>query len=246
MRLGRSPLVKLPGVRRLAKRRHPNNPHARVLALQDLLLRAVDVSLPALSSRERRFLERYASGESIAAIGREMGMSRSHLSSGYRPTVGEAVAVALPETARTPEWTDRHGRLSLRAAIRSHDATPFVVPSEPELDPESVALGVFLDRSGSMDGPRMAAAQTAAATLHLACAELDIWHAVITVEGAESVVPTGDASERALARLLPNTGRCMAPAYEALLGEMTARSEALKVLVIIHDGEPHDPRPYGI
>ena len=90
----------------------------------------------------------------------------------------------------------------------------------------------------------MAAAQTAAATLHLACAELDIWHAVIAFEGAESVVRTGDASERALARLaglLPNTGSCMAPAYEALLEEMTARSEALKVLVIIHDGEPHDP-----
>ena len=95
MRLRRSPLVKLPGMLRFAKRRHPNNPHGRVLALQELLLRAVDVSLPALSSRERRFLERYASGESIAAIGREMGMSRSHLSSVYRPTVGEAVAVAL-------------------------------------------------------------------------------------------------------------------------------------------------------
>ena len=161
------------------------------------------------------------------------------------PLASELVArLALPEVARTPEWTDRHGRLSLRAAIRSQDATPFVVPTEPEPDPESVAVGVLLDRSGSMDGPRMAAAQTAAATLHLACAELDIWHAVITFEGAESVVRTGDASERALARLaglLPNTGSCMAPAYEALLGEMTARSEALKVLVIIHDGEPHDP-----
>ncbi len=95
MRLRRSPLVKLSGVLRFAKRRHPKNPHGRVLALQDLLLRAVDVSLPALSSRERRFLERYAGGQSIAAIGREMGMSRSHLSSVYRPTVGEAVAVAL-------------------------------------------------------------------------------------------------------------------------------------------------------
>ena len=95
MRLRRSPLVKLPGVLRFANRRHPNNPHGRVLALQELVMRAVDVSLPALSPRERVFLERYASGQSIAAIGREMGMSRSHLSSVYRPTVGEAVAVAL-------------------------------------------------------------------------------------------------------------------------------------------------------
>ncbi len=88
MRLRRSPLVKLPGVARFAERRHPANPHGRVLALQELVMRAVDVSLPALSPCERRFLERYA-------IGREMGMSRSHLSSVYRPTVGEAVAVAL-------------------------------------------------------------------------------------------------------------------------------------------------------
>ena len=78
-----------------AVRRHSNNPHGRVLALQELLMRAVDVSLPALSPRERRFLERYATGQSIAAIGCEMGMSRSHLSSVYRPMVGEAVAVAL-------------------------------------------------------------------------------------------------------------------------------------------------------
>lgn len=36
------------------------------------------------------------------------------------PLASELVArLALPEVARTPEWTDRHGRLSLRAAIRS-------------------------------------------------------------------------------------------------------------------------------
>ena len=54
----------------------------------------------------------------------------------------------------------------------------------------------------------------------------------------------GCASERALARLagLPaNTGSCMHPAYHAVLTEMTALPEALKLLVIIHDGEPHDP-----
>ena len=161
------------------------------------------------------------------------------------PLAAELVArLALPEVARTPEWTDRHGRLSLRAAIRSQDVTPFVVPTEPEPDPASVAVGVLLDRSGSMDGVRLAAAQTAAAVLHLACRELEIWHAVITFEGAETVVRTGDATERALARLaglLANTGSSMGAAYRALLDEMSARPEALRLLVVIHDGEPQDP-----
>lgn len=94
MRLRRSTLVKLLGVHRFAKQRHPTNPHGRVLVLKELLLRAVDVSLPALSPHEPQFLEHNAGGQSFAAIGREMGLSHSHLSSVYRATVGEAVAVA--------------------------------------------------------------------------------------------------------------------------------------------------------
>ena len=63
-------------------------------------MRVVDVSLPALSPRERGFLERYASGQSIAAIDREMGMSRSHLSSVYRPTVGRGGRGGAPQPRR--------------------------------------------------------------------------------------------------------------------------------------------------
>ena len=95
MRLRRSPLAKLAGVARFGARRHPANPHRDVLALQELLNRAVDASLPALSPRQRAFLERYARGEPIASIARALGMSRAHLSSVYRPVVCEAVALAL-------------------------------------------------------------------------------------------------------------------------------------------------------
>ena len=95
MRLRRSPLAKLAGVARFAQRRHPGNPHRDALALQELLGRAVDASLPALPEKQRVFLERYASGQTIAAIARAMRMSRSHLSSAYRPTVCEAVALAF-------------------------------------------------------------------------------------------------------------------------------------------------------
>ena len=58
------------------------------------------------------------------------------------------------------------------------------------------------------------------------------------------MVRTGDATERALARLaglLANTGSSMGAAYRALLDEMSARPEALRLLVVIHDGEPQDP-----
>ena len=92
IRLRRPPLSELPGVLHSSGQRHLNSPHGRVLALQELLMRAVDVSLPDLSPRECRLLELSASGESVASIGREPGMRRSHLSSKDRPMLGEAVA----------------------------------------------------------------------------------------------------------------------------------------------------------
>ncbi len=160
------------------------------------------------------------------------------------PLASELVArLALPELAQAPEWSDRHGRLSVRAAIRSQDATPFVRAAEPQPDPASVAVGVLLDRSGSMQGAAMEAARLATATLHLACAELGIWHAVTAFEGATPIVRDGEASEQTLARLAglhANTGTRIGLSYEALLAQMRPRPEALKVLVLIHDGEPED------
>ena len=95
VRLRQSPLTGLAGVDAYARRQHPLNPHREVLALQELLCQAVDVSLPALPPRKREFLDRYARGETIAAIARAMGMSRSHLSRAYRPVVSVTVAIAL-------------------------------------------------------------------------------------------------------------------------------------------------------
>lgn len=95
VRLRQSPLARLAGVGAYARRQHPLNPHGEVLALQELLCQAVDVSLPALPPRKREFLDRYARGEPIAAIARAMGMSRPHLSRVYRPVVSVTVAIAL-------------------------------------------------------------------------------------------------------------------------------------------------------
>ncbi len=95
VRLRQSPLARLAGVGAYARRQHPLNPHREVLALQELLCQAVDASLPALPPRKREFLDRYARGETIAAIARAMGMSRSHLSRAYRPVVSLTVAIAL-------------------------------------------------------------------------------------------------------------------------------------------------------
>jgi len=95
VRLRQSSLARLAGVGAYARRQHPLNPHGEVLALQELLCQAVDVSLPALPPRKREFLDRYGRGESIAAIARAMGMSRSHLSRAYRPVVSLTVAIAL-------------------------------------------------------------------------------------------------------------------------------------------------------
>ena len=159
------------------------------------------------------------------------------------PVTRQVARIDLPDMPRTPAWTDRQGRLSLRAAIRSQDATPFIVHQEPEPDPDAVAIGVLLDRSGSMEGPRMEAARVATATLHLACAQLDIWHMVIAFQGATTVLRAGDASEPALARLAAltaDTGSRVGPSYEDLLGQMTSRPEPVKVVVVIHHGQPDD------
>ena len=95
VRLRQSPLTGLAGVSAYARRQHSLNPHGEVLALQELLCQAVDVSLPALPPRKREFLDRYARDEPIAAIARAMGMSRSHLSRAYRPAVSVTVAIAF-------------------------------------------------------------------------------------------------------------------------------------------------------
>lgn len=110
VRLRESPLTNHAGVSAYARQRYPQNPHGKVLALQDLLCEAVDASLPALPAKKRDFLDRYARGETIAAIARAMGMSRPHLSRVYRPVVSAMVAIALRSTierisAETPSAT---------------------------------------------------------------------------------------------------------------------------------------------
>lgn len=149
----------------------------------------------------------------------------------------------LPELESAPEWSDRYGRLSVRAAIRTRDRMPFVMRVDPEPDARSFAIGVLLDCSGSMSGAKFVAAQVAAAMLHLTCAELDIWHSVVAFEGATQVVNSDTHSELCLARLAglwPGTGSRVGPSYRALLDQMAARPEPTRILLVIHDGEPDD------
>ncbi len=90
----------------------------------------------------------------------------------------------------------------------------------------------------------MVAARVAAATLHLACAQLGIWHAVVAFEGADPLLGMDDASEPALERpagLQAETGSRVGPSYTRMLKQMRARPEPVKVLVVIHDGRHEDP-----
>ena len=85
------PTGKFAGALRFSKRCQRTNPPGRVLPLQELLLRAGDVSLPALSKCERRLLELAASGGFSAAIGWELRMRGSPLARVDQP-VGREVA----------------------------------------------------------------------------------------------------------------------------------------------------------
>ena len=90
----------------------------------------------------------------------------------------------------------------------------------------------------------MEAARVATATRHLTFAQLGIWQAVVAFEGADPPLGMDDASEPALARpagLQAETGSRLGPSHARLLEQMRARPEPVKVLVVIHDGQPDDP-----
>ena len=90
----------------------------------------------------------------------------------------------------------------------------------------------------------MEAARVAAATRHLTFAQLGIWQAGVAFEGADPPLGMDDASEPALARpagLQAEAGSRLGPSHARLLEQMRARPEPVKVLVVIHDGQPDDP-----
>ena len=139
----------------------------------------------------------------------------------------------LPPVLQTLERSDRHGRLSRAVPHGRHVLR----------GPAGAGAGCASVSCGPAYGDR-AAARVAAATRHLTFAQLGIWQAGVAFEGADPPLGMDDASEPALARpagLQAEAGSRLGPSYARLLEQMRARPEPVKVLVVIHDGQPDDP-----
>ena len=91
-RLLDSPLLDLPGVRRLATTESLSTAFGDVRALQALLKQATERASAVLSPRHVEVLQMYMAGCPVKHITRELGLqSRQHVSEAYRRPAVEAV-----------------------------------------------------------------------------------------------------------------------------------------------------------
>ena len=91
-RLLDSPLVSLPGVQRLARRRVRRSAFADVHATRALLQPATERASAILTARQALALQLYCDGQPMAVIAARLGLrSRQHLWAAYRRPAVEAV-----------------------------------------------------------------------------------------------------------------------------------------------------------
>ncbi|MDE2902565.1 MAG: hypothetical protein OXP73_06005 [Chloroflexota bacterium] len=91
-RLLDSPLVGLPGVQRLARRRFRRSAFADVHATRALLQQATEQASAILTPRQALALQLFCDGQPMAAIAARLGLrSRQHLWAAYRRPAVEAV-----------------------------------------------------------------------------------------------------------------------------------------------------------
>jgi len=165
-----------------------------------------------------------------------------------RPLANQlANRLLLPVIHLPREYGAYGGRVSMRAVIRTQGEKPFLSPSQPEPDGGVLAIGFALDVSTSMhDFGKIEMAKRALGMMHLVCNEFGIWHMADTFAQRYMILP-GDEQlddETGLARIAgcPSRGTTWVNPVCCDLGAMLLkRPEPVKVLIVIHDGEPGDP-----
>ena len=80
-------LCRIAAVQDRASHAYRGRPGADALALRDLVEEAVSLARDLLAPPYETFLRRWVATGNIAAVAREMGKDRSHLSRDYRPRV---------------------------------------------------------------------------------------------------------------------------------------------------------------
>ena len=80
-------LCRIAAVQDRASHAYRGRPGAEAMALRDLVEEAVRLASDLLAPPHETFLRRWVATGNIAAVAREMGKDRSHLSRDYRPRV---------------------------------------------------------------------------------------------------------------------------------------------------------------
>lgn len=154
-----------------------------------------------------------------------------------------------PDTAE-PEPSERGGRVSVRQYLRDRER-PFLLPDDDLLAPPALAVRVVIDHSTSMNDvrdkrTRIASVAEAAMTLHLACTELRIDHAVSVTPQQETLadLESGERGKALIAGIVPaQTGfENVAIAVENNAESLMASGAAIRLILVLHDGYPNDGR----
>jgi hypothetical protein len=140
-----------------------------------------------------------------------------------------------------PEPERSGSRLSLRQAIRD-PGHPFLVEEEDDGKPLTLTFRVLIDHSTSMNHHRrMDYAKRGALVLHLVGVELEIAHE-IAVTPNDVLIANLESGERGLALLAGLSGKTswegIDVTLEAHARELLARSEDMRLILVIHDGMP--------
>jgi hypothetical protein len=150
--------------------------------------------------------------------------------------------------ATGPEPSERGGRLSVRQYLREHDR-PFLLPDDDLMAPPALAVRVVIDHSTSMNDvsgkrTRMQSVAEAAMTLHLACTELRIDHAVSVTPQQETLadLESGERGKALIAGIVPaQTGfEDVAIAIDMNASGILASSAVIRLVLVLHDGYPND------
>ncbi len=115
-------LCRIAVVQDRASHSYRGRPGAEALALRDLVEEAVSLASDLLAPPYETFLRRWVATGNIAAVAREMGKDRSHLSRDYRPRVVMVVTDVFMSLRGSGEYRDANTRP--RRSLRSRQVRP--------------------------------------------------------------------------------------------------------------------------
>lgn len=160
-----------------------------------------------------------------------------------RPWASQLVAQLRMPQPQVETIFGQRGKVQIRAALRD-PVNPMREPVDPRPEVPRATFEILQDRSGSMSRI-IRYSQEGLMTVHLALSELDVPHAITAFEGCVVIREYGDTTpmpRSLIAGLAASTGTTVGPSLVARGEVLMARPERIKVMLMIHDGFPFDPK----